>query len=42
MAKKSKVKFIFVDGGYVSSDKKIVKNYIIKNFKNARTALLNI
>ena len=42
MAKKSKVKFIFVDGGYVSSDKKILKNYIIKNFKNARTALLNI
>ena len=42
MATKSKVNFIFVDGGYISSEKKVTKNNIIKNFKNARTVLLNI
>ena len=42
MATKSKVNFIFVDGGYISSEKKVTKKNTIKNFKNARTTLLNI
>ena len=42
MATKSKINFIFVDGGYISSEKKVAKRNTIKNFKNARTILLNI